>query len=351
MTPMCGLNLEQRRLDQPTPIDPRAIAALSLCNAAHFYSICSLFSYAAFLCRDAGWVEHIDEAGFTAGLLATAVMAGRILTSYPWGLLSDRISRGACLQLSMLAVGIGNLLFGFATRRWAALLVRFVVIGMGNGWVSLIGPISQAVGGTERQSEVLGMVFASGSVVQMLGPALGGLLYGAWFPTFPAAAPSLVGCTIALLAIAVNHAWLPPLDTPRRGSVAIQAVSEDPHGDPAGLELDPAAGMHPTSAHEIEETGTEKATKMEAKEVIATGAQTARETGTGPVGNGAACGARAVDDMAPPPPTLLHVLCSHPLALVCLLRVGVGCLLFGLFDVVPLWLAASEGRGGEGLAI
>ncbi len=62
---------------KPSRLPYRAIAALALCNAAHFYSLCSIFSYAAFLCVDAGWVEHIDEAGYMAGLLPTAVMSGR----------------------------------------------------------------------------------------------------------------------------------------------------------------------------------------------------------------------------------------------------------------------------------
>lgn len=151
------------------PLDRRAIAALCLCNAAHFYSLCSIFSYAAFLCVDLGWVSHIDEAGYMAGLLPTMVMLGRIITSWPWGMLSDRIGRRACLELSMVAVALGNLAFGVATRQWAALAVRFVLLGACNGWVAIVGPLSQEIGGTERQSEVLSLIFASGPVVQMLG--------------------------------------------------------------------------------------------------------------------------------------------------------------------------------------
>ena len=153
----------------PSALPFKAIAALTLCNAAHFYSLCSIFSYAAFLCVDAGWVEHIDEAGFIAGLLPTAVMSGRILTSFVWGMLSDRIGPRAVLSLSMLSVAAGNLLFGFSTPLWAALAVRFVVLGMGNGWIAVLGPLSQDIGGSERQSEVLALVFASGPLTQTLG--------------------------------------------------------------------------------------------------------------------------------------------------------------------------------------
>jgi len=140
---------------KPSRLPYRAIAALALCNAAHFYSLCSIFSYAAFLCVDAGWVEHIDEAGYMAGLLPTAVMSGRIVTSFAWGMVSDRIGPRAVLSLSMLAVAAGNLLFGLSTPLWAALSVRFAVLGAGNGWIAVLGPLSQELGGAERQSEVL----------------------------------------------------------------------------------------------------------------------------------------------------------------------------------------------------
>ena len=104
-----------------------------------------------------------------AGLLPTAVMSGRILTSFAWGWVSDRIGPRAVLSLSMLSIAAGNLLFGFSTQLWAALVVRSVVLGMGNGWIAVLGPLSQDIGGSERQSEVLALVFASGPLTQTLG--------------------------------------------------------------------------------------------------------------------------------------------------------------------------------------
>ena len=105
--------------------------------------------------------DELREMGFTAGLLPTAVMSGRILTSFAWGLLSDRIGNRRCLQLSMLAVAAGNLCFGVATSLWAALAVRFFLLGMCNGWVALIGPLAKEIGGC-RQSEVLALIFGTG---------------------------------------------------------------------------------------------------------------------------------------------------------------------------------------------
>ena len=47
--------------------------------------------------------------------------------------------------------------------------------------------------------------------------------------------------------------------------------------------------------------------------------------------------------------SLCAVLCTHPIPLVALVRATSGLLLFGMFDVVPLWLAASRGAGGLAL--
>lgn len=288
-----------------------SIAALAICNAAHFYSLCNIFSYAAFLSVDNGWVEHVNEAGFIAGMLPTAVMAGRIVTGILWGMLNDRFGGRACIIASIWAVALGNVLFGMSTWLWAALVVRFVVIGMGNGWVALIGPMSQELAGAERQSEVLALIFSTGPLVGSLGPALGGLLYGTLFPSLPALSPSLVGAAIAVLGIAAMRCWMPRISQP----AAKQQAST--------TELTAAVAPASTSADGGDGGGGEEDSERES-----------------------AADADAATDDAPRAPSLCAVLCSHPLPLVCLVRSGCGCIIFGMFDCVPLWLVASRDVGG-----
>ena len=43
------------------PLDTGAVAALCACNIAHFFTICSLFSYAGFLAVDNGWANDEDS--------------------------------------------------------------------------------------------------------------------------------------------------------------------------------------------------------------------------------------------------------------------------------------------------
>ena len=98
--------------------------------------MCSIFSYAGFLAADSGWVSTPDRAGYVAGLLATMLPLGRLPTSMLWGQYADAAGRRPALIGSMLGIAVGNLAFGFARSLWAALAVRFVLLGGCNGWNS-----------------------------------------------------------------------------------------------------------------------------------------------------------------------------------------------------------------------
>ena len=129
------------------PMRPAVVAALCLAQMAHFYSMCSIFSYAGFLAADSGWVSTPDRAGYVAGLVAAMLPLGRLPTSVLWGWVADRYGRRPALIGSMLGIAVGNLAFGFARSLWAALAVRFVLLGGCNGWNSVLGPICAEVGG------------------------------------------------------------------------------------------------------------------------------------------------------------------------------------------------------------
>jgi MFS family permease len=323
-------------------LDMRAIAALSVCNLAHFYSLCSIFSYAPFLCVDAGWVQDIDGAGFMAGLLPTMVMLGRIFTSFLWGMASDRIGGAACLQLTCASIALGNLLFGLSTSKLAALAARFVFLGAGNGWVALVGPMAKDIN-AERQAEVLTLIFATGPIVQMLGPAAGGFFYGLLGTTFPALPPSLIGTAFGCAAIVAIRVGLPPLPRPAhsRGTSATRDEQEGSRSpassrDPGGSDRGECGGERTTELAEISAAGEDSCPDA-AGEAITPSASPSPASRPKPLRQQRSS------------PSLLRLLCSHPLPLVAIVRTGSGFLLFGMFDVVPLWLAASRGAGGLAL--
>lgn len=192
------------------PLPVLAIAAVCICNCAHFYAVCSLFSYAGIMCADMGWAEDRDHAGEIAGFLQSSNVLGRIPTSFIWGWLAGIFGLRAGLAASMVSLIAGGAAFGFCTSVAAAVAVRFAFFGMGNGWVTLFGPISMELGGTERQTEVTGIVFAVGTLAQLLGPALGGWTYGV-VEGFPAVVPSVIGAFVGMAALVALWVWMPSL--------------------------------------------------------------------------------------------------------------------------------------------
>ena len=196
-----------------------------------------------------------------------------------------------------------------------------------------------------------------GPVVSMLGPALGGILYGALGSRFPALAPSLVGVVFALIAFAAVRLWLPPRKPPAPPGAEPPA--------PPGAEL--ALELAAVSVIGARGSGLRKAAAVDDEPHASPGSSRPSEA----------------DGDAPPRPgssrpSLFAVLRTHPLPLVMLVRAGAGGILFGMcalpprscapallhrctplypspsrtprrFDVVPLWLVASRGVGGLAL--
>ena len=192
--------MQRRSSKEEAPFPWRQCIVLALCNAAHFYTICSLFSYAGFLVVDLGWSPNVDEAGYVAGYLGSALVVGRLFTSVLWGRLADAFGRKPAILLSMAGILVGNLAFGITKTLHAALIVRAIFLGACNGWVSLMGVYVGEVGGASRQNRVNGYTLTGGTFCQLSGPAVAALLYNK-IPRYPALAPSLLGACLALVAM------------------------------------------------------------------------------------------------------------------------------------------------------
>mmetsp|Transcript_6477 Transcript_6477/g.15920 ORF Transcript_6477/g.15920 Transcript_6477/m.15920 type:complete len:507 (-) Transcript_6477:284-1804(-) len=206
------------------PIPWRPVVAVCIGNSAHFYTICSLFSYAGIMCSDLGWADSNDTAGFAAGLLGSANVLGRVPSSFLWGKFVDRYGARRALVLSFLSITIGNVAFGLCTNLNLSIGIRLVLLGICNGWVTIFNPLVYNLVGAERQVEVISQVLGYGAVVQMLGPAIGGYTYGL-YPQFPALVPSAVGACISLLAVVLSWKWIP--ETVKPGYEQFPAVSDE----------------------------------------------------------------------------------------------------------------------------
>ena len=146
--------------------------------------------------------------GYVAGLLASAMPFGRVPVSPIWGAAADRCGTRACLLFSMASLCVGNLMFALCRPLWAAMLARGVFLGAGNGFVAILAPLILEVGGFERQAHVIGYVTGGGTLMGLMGPAIGAYSYGVSAAS-PALVPSLIGCGLAAAAAVLARCWLP----------------------------------------------------------------------------------------------------------------------------------------------
>ena len=82
------------------------------------------------------------------------------------------------------------------------MLVRFMFFGLLHGWVAIMGPYCASVAGDKRQQDVIGIVIAAGTGMQLVGPAISGWTYDL-VPSFPALVPSLLGASLGLVSVSL----------------------------------------------------------------------------------------------------------------------------------------------------
>jgi MFS family permease len=114
-------------------------------------------------------LDRQNDAGYVAGLLASALPFGRVPTATLWGLLADRIGNKRAMIMSMVSICVGNVLFGFCTNLYAAIACRGLLLGALNGWTVIQGPLCMEVGGHEKQAHVLGLIFGGGTAISAEG--------------------------------------------------------------------------------------------------------------------------------------------------------------------------------------
>ena len=212
-----------------------ATTALCSCMLIHAYVLISVYPYAALMAVDLLSPSITPEnAGTYSGLLASAFMFGRMLSSYPWGVLADVYGRRFVLLSSLTLSAVFSLLFGMSQSFAVAMSTRFI-LGLTNGLVGTVKTVvSELAPSEEIEAKMMGMVVGMRSWGFLISPAIGGWLSepirqypsifadtdaSAWWYSmmseYPFILPNLVGSTLCI-GTALIALWCIPETLPRR---------------------------------------------------------------------------------------------------------------------------------------
>lgn len=169
------------------------------------FSQTNVYPYLSAMVMTLGMTDDRNATGYFAGLLASMLMLGKMLSSPFWGVQTDRVGRRSIIILSLVAVAVCSTLFGIATNFYWALFIRFVL-----GLLSPIAIVLKSSAGelpSSGQTQgmlMLGMGYNTGCV---LGAALGGILAQPPFlHAYPFLLPNLL-CTILAVGTLIGTLW------------------------------------------------------------------------------------------------------------------------------------------------
>lgn len=133
-----------------------------------------LYPYVALMVVEFGAAPDIDHAGYYSGYIVSAFMIGRLLTSYYWGSVADRIGRKPIIAISCFAISILSILFGMSVNLWMAILTRFF-LGLLNPLNSVVKTMTSELCSRKYQPIAMSIGVGAWSVGLVVGPTIGGI--------------------------------------------------------------------------------------------------------------------------------------------------------------------------------
>jgi MFS family permease len=124
--------------------------ALCTCVLTHSYLLISVFPYSGFMAIELIPSANEENAGSYAGLIASAFMIGRAITSYSWGKAADVYGRTTVLYASLGLSFVFSLTFGLAGNFPLVLVWRFL-LGTGNGLMGTAKTAVSELAGSNRE--------------------------------------------------------------------------------------------------------------------------------------------------------------------------------------------------------
>lgn len=156
-----------------TPIQWKIVGLIFMSLFGSAFSLTFLFPFLPEMVLWFGYKE--EDKGYYAGLIASAVFAGRAVGSYFWGWLSDKFGRRPILLITLFFNGFFSLAFGFTYNFPMALITRFLT-GLANGTVGTAKTVLYEVSDNTNQAVGMSIISMSWGAGLILGPTFGGLL-------------------------------------------------------------------------------------------------------------------------------------------------------------------------------
>lgn len=160
---------------QPTPLPRGQIMILSMVLYSTTFPQNVLFAFLPFMIE---WlVPSLDRTslGYRAGVVAAAFQVGLFVSSYSFGLISDRIGRRICLIIGLITSLITSLMFGLSTSFEMAVLSRFLAGALcGNN--ALVKTMMSEITDDTNSAKAFALVGGMDGLARLTAPGLGGLL-------------------------------------------------------------------------------------------------------------------------------------------------------------------------------
>eukprot|EP00754_Rhynchopus_humris_P022442 Rhum_TRINITY_DN14791_c0_g1::Rhum_TRINITY_DN14791_c0_g1_i4::g.116044::m.116044 len=146
--------------------------ALSLTMLTNSMWITSLLPFVKFMVVDLD-ISEVDS-GLWVGIIASAFMVGRAITSVMWGRFADRRGRKPTLVLSLVSIVLFAVPFGMPVNVYLQAAIRFVA-GMTNSSGGIGKVVAAELSPPEFQAKGMSICSVTWALGNILGPALGGV--------------------------------------------------------------------------------------------------------------------------------------------------------------------------------
>ncbi|GAB4836179.1 hypothetical protein Ancab_001092 [Ancistrocladus abbreviatus] len=169
-----GCKIEQLKANQRgLPI--KTLISIWVVMLSYALPISSLFPFLYFMVKDFHIAKREEDIGYYAGIVGSAYMVGRALTSVFWGIVADRYGRKPVIIMGTITVVVFNTLFGLSVNFWMAVTTRFL-LGSLNGLLAPIKAYATEVCPEEYQSLAMSTITTGWGIGLIVGPAIGGFL-------------------------------------------------------------------------------------------------------------------------------------------------------------------------------